>query len=74
MDYKAHGWRTTDKYLVLHFTQRVGTTIRHATVKANLQDLVLSADVCNGLDRATRRNLVEHWSGVDIPKDEPLFP
>lgn len=71
-EFKAFGARTTDKYLVLHFNGRAGTVIRHDTVRIPLEDLVLSAQVTEALDRAARRALIEYWSGVDIP-EEPLF-
>lgn len=72
MQYESEMVRTTEKYLVIHFTERVGTTIRHSTVKVPLETLVVSASVLDSLDRATRRVLVEHWSGVSID-DVPLF-
>lgn len=72
-EYRSNQIRVTDKYLVVHFTERAGTTIRHSTVKVPMRELILSAAVIDGLDRASRRVLVEHWSGMPIP-DEPLFP
>lgn len=72
MEYKSDQFRCTDKYLVVHFTGRYGTSIRHSTVKVPLVELALSASVTDGLDRAARRALIEHWSGLEIP-DTPLF-
>lgn len=72
MEYKSDQVRVTDKYLVVHFTGRYGTAIRHSCVKVPLMELALSASVCDGLERATRRALIEHWSGESIP-DTPLF-
>jgi hypothetical protein len=72
-EYKSGMVRTTDRFLIVHFTERVGTTHRHSTVKVPLESLVLSASVVQALDRATRRALIEHWSGVDFPTDDPLF-
>lgn len=72
MEYKSDMVRTTEKYLVVHFTEKTGTTVRHSTVKINLKSLVLSASVVQALDRATRRTLIEHWSGVTLD-DDPLF-
>nr|CRY97363.1 hypothetical protein [uncultured prokaryote] len=71
-EYKGGMIRTTDKYLVVYFTEQRGTTYTSASVKVPLKGLVLSASVMDGLDRAMRRSLVEHWSGLPIP-DEPLF-
>lgn len=72
MEYVTEMVRTTEKYLVVHFTETRGTTIRHSTVKVPLESLVLSASVMQGLDRATRRALIEHWSGIEFG-DTPLF-
>lgn len=72
MEYKSSQVRATDKYLVVHFQQRVGQTVRHSTVKVPLDELAMSASVCDGLERASRRLLIEHWSGLEIP-EEPLF-
>lgn len=72
-EYRSDQVRTTDRFLVVHFTEKVGTTIRHSTVKVPLETLVISASVLAALDRATRRVLIEHWSGVALPSDEPLF-
>lgn len=72
MEFKSDMVRCTEKYLVVHFTARQGTAIRHATVKVPWETLVLSASVTESMDRAARRALIEHWSGVEIP-DEPLF-
>lgn len=72
-EYKSGSVRTTEKYLVVHFTEQRGTTHRHSTVKVPLESLVMSASVVASLDRATRRALIEHWSGVSMPDDEPLF-
>lgn len=71
-EYRTEMVRTTEKYLVVHFSESKGTTIRHSTVKVPLESLVLSASVVQALDRATRRTLIEHWSGVTI-NQEPLF-
>jgi hypothetical protein len=71
-EYKSEMVRTTEQYLAVHFTERKGTTHRHSVVKVPLSTLVLSASVVQALDRATRRALVEHWSGVEIG-DQPLF-
>lgn len=71
-EYKSGSIRTTEKYLVVHFQERVGTTHRHSTVKVPLESLVMSASVVQSLDRATRRALIEHWSGVTL-EDDPLF-
>lgn len=72
-EYRTDKVRTTEKFLVVHFTENRGTTIRHSTVKVPLETLVLSASVVQSLDRATRRALIEHWSGVDFPENDPLF-
>lgn len=72
MEYVTDTVRTTDKYLLVHFTEQRGQTIRHSTVKVPLETLVLSASVVAAMDRATRRALIEHWSGLEFG-DSPLF-
>lgn len=72
MEYKSDKVRVSEKYLIVHFTAAQGTSIRHATVKIPLEELVKSASVAEALDRATRRMLLEYWSGMPLD-DEPLF-
>lgn len=72
IEYKTEMARCTESNLVLHFTQRQGATIRHATVSIPLKALINSASVTSGLERAARRQLMEHWSGLDID-EAPLF-
>lgn len=71
-EYKSGSIRTTENYLVVHFTEQHGTVHRHSTVKVPIESLIMSASVLAALERATRRALIEHWSGVEIG-DEPLF-
>lgn len=72
MEYESGQVRTTEKFLHVHFTETRGTTIRHSTVRVPLESLVLSASVVAAMDRATRRALIEHWSGLEFG-DTPLF-
>lgn len=70
--HEAEGFRVTKKYLIVGFIKGQGTTVRFAEVRIPLEDLALSESLSDGIDNATRRLLIEKWSGLALA-EEPLF-